>query len=115
MPKAREAAPVDHFTDGGVWQVVVDHRSVGPVFGHEVIEPKEYLVLVRFGVKRAGAWARTKLAVGDLRYRTTERVFADFVRLMRQPRPVPANYLLDLNTNRGDQIHWIAYKGDCHG
>jgi hypothetical protein len=117
MPRPPQGprAPFDHFVDGAVWHVRVDHRDVGPVFGHPVFKPREYLLLVRRGVKGKGMrWARTKLGLGDLQRRMQDAIYADFVTLMRQDPPVPANYLLSLDRDGDDEIHWLTYKGVCN-
>jgi hypothetical protein len=106
--------PVDHFRDGTIWQVVVERTVLHPVFGNPETRQFEHLVLVRWGVKAPGRWARTKLAIGDLGYRAVERIRADFDALMRQQPPVPANYLVNLHTDRRDLIRWVFYRGDCH-
>jgi len=109
------AAPVDHFVDGAVWQIRVDHMVAGPVFGNPVAEPKDYLVLVRFldmlGERR---WARTRLVMGDLMYRPLQSIYDDFVALMLQRPPVRSNYTFETDNDRGDPIHWTEYKGECH-
>jgi hypothetical protein len=109
------AAPVDHFVDGSVWQIRVDHQTTGPVFGNPVAEPKEYLVLVRsLDVLGKVRWVRTRLVMGDLMYRPLQLIYDDFVALMLQRPPVRSNYTFDLESDHGDPIRWIEYKGECH-
>jgi hypothetical protein len=108
-------APYDHFVDGGVWHVRVEHRRSVGLFGEPLYESREYLLLVRRGVKGRGLrWARTKLALGDLQLRSVDKIFADFSELMRQDPPVPGNYLLVLERDNDDEIQWLFYKGVCH-
>ena len=110
----QDPPPVEMFTEGGVWLVGVDRPKPFVPAGESPVDTSHFLVLVRRGVRGANRWARTKLAMGDLQFRTLERIFADFVILMRQPRPVPANYISNLKKERGQTIRWLAYKGDCN-
>lgn len=106
--------PVDRFVDRAVWCVLVTHK-VTDEWGFSRALEREYLVMVRRGVKGKGArWARTRLPMGDLRWRRREQIYADFVALVRQNPPVPANYVLALDSDGEDSIQWLSYEGECH-
>lgn len=121
MHERAATVPVDELRHGAVWRVTLMprrkrlHTDLATAW-ETLDDPFDVLVLVTLPYREWPRshfnYYRSRILVGDLRYRLPEEAIDDFKRLLRQTPPVLRNWRknLDVHRERGRvyQLLWSA-------